>query len=106
MCMCPHVCNYLNNTQEKRRKKEVLVPILISYRIINKKWVQIPTAASGFSVCSLYVLSASAWILSGSSGFLLQTKDMHLWLRGTGNFKLNPNKRECDWLFVHVSTHV
>merc|ERR1712237_17615 len=51
-------------------------------RVRHRAW------AGGFSVWSLHVLHVSAWVLSGFSGFLPQSKDTLIGVRLIGDSKL------------------
>merc|ERR1712035_100792 len=54
----------------------------------------------GLSVWSLHVLLVSAWVLSGYSGFLPQSKDMHDRLIGVSKLPVGVNVSE--WLSVSM----
>ena len=65
------------------RQKE----LLLSYMLVR-------TAASlqeGFLVWSLHVLAMHAWVLSGYSGFLTRSKNMHVRLIGNWSLTLEVN---------------
>merc|ERR1712035_185044 len=47
----------------------------------------------GLSVWSLHVLPVPAWVLSGYSGFLPQSKDMHVRLIGDSKLSVGVNVR-------------
>lgn len=81
------------------KKKRLLMYIQNNHTLIEIVWfccgmyfqavvVQPHIKESSGFLCSLHVLSMSAWFLSGSSGFLSQSKDMHLvvgksvWMHG------------------------
>ena len=55
----------------------------------------------GLSVWSLHVLPVYAWVLSGYSGFLPPSKNMHVRLTGVSKIVLR-SECECVWLFVSV----
>merc|ERR1712035_232177 len=50
-----------------------------------------PRLGQGLSVRSLHVLPVSAWVLSGFSGFLPQSKDMHVRLIGDSKLPVGVN---------------
>ena len=64
-------------------------------------WKRVPgsTPGWGFTVWSLYVLPVYAWVLSGYSGSLPPSKNMHVRLIGVSKIVL---RSECEhvWLFV------
>ena len=49
----------------------------------------------GLSVCSLHVLPVYAWVLSGYSGFLPPSKNMHVRLFGDSKLSLGVNVSVC-----------
>ena len=53
------------------------------------------------SVWSLHVLPVYVWVLSGYSGFLPPSKNMHVRLIGDSKIVLR-SECECMWLFVSV----
>merc|ERR1712035_272647 len=52
-----------------------------------------PRLGQGLSVRSLHVLPVPAWVLSGYSGFLPQSKDMHVRLIGNSKLSVGVNVR-------------
>ncbi|MED6272368.1 hypothetical protein CHARACLAT_029556 [Characodon lateralis] len=58
------------------------------------------TPGGGLSAWSLHVLPMHAWVLTGYSGFLPQSKNMTAWLAGLSKLPLGVNGYVCAWLFV------
>ena len=61
---------------------------ILLYRRLTARGFQVRSSSWGLSVWSLHVLPVNAWVLSGCSGFLPPSKNMHVRLIGVSKLSL------------------
>ena len=99
-------CNLRQNVlllaNSNRSPKSKLLSFFINFFMSSLVYYDL-LKQPGLSVRSLHVLPVYAWVLSGYSGFLPPSKNMHVMLIGDSKFV---PRSECEraWLFVLLVT--